>query len=147
MRVFDAAGTGAVGARIGAATALLFFLMALAAPGSAGAQEGMAPETAPPPESVSASDSARSYDEPMSVWNAHRVVRVLGDGTHVVLGDGTIWEIFLPDRPSVNTWRRGDLLVVRIRGIAQGEFGYSLVDGRTRGEVAARLVGLAPRRG
>lgn len=139
MRTIHAGGTGAMAARVGALAALI--ALALAAPARAAAQEGITPENAPP------ADSARSYDEPSSVWNAHRVVRVLGDGTHVVLGDGTIWEIFLPDRPSVNTWRRGDLLVVRERGIAQGDFDVSLVDGRTRGEVAARLVGAAPRRG
>lgn len=120
---------------------------ATVAPASAAAQEGVRPDSAPPSEWTSPAESASSYDEPMSVWNAHRVVRVLGDGTHVVLGDGTIWEIYLPDRPSVNTWRRGDLLLVRESSVSHGEFDYSLTDGRTRGAVAARLVGAATRRG
>lgn len=145
MRNFHAAGTGALAARAGALAAFLI-AMALAAPTRAAAQEG-AQQGAQAPESASPADSARGYDEPSSVWNAHRVVRVMNDGTHVVLGDGTIWEIFLPDRPSVNTWRRGDLLLVRERSIAQGDFDYSLIDGRTRGEVAARLVGAVSRRG
>lgn len=116
------------------------------APARLAAQEG-ATESSPASDSMGTQDSTRGYDEPMSVWNAHRVARVLGDGTHVVLGDGTIWEIYLPDRPSVDTWRRGDLLVVRERSLAQGDYDYSLIDGRTRVEVAARLVGAAQRRG
>jgi len=121
----------------------LALALALAAPRRAIAQEGT-----PSSDSAGAmTDSTRHYDEESSVWNAHRVVRVLSDGGHVVLGDGTIWEIFLPDRPSVDTWRRGDLLVVRARPIAQGDYDYTLIDGRTRVEVAARLVGAAPRRG
>jgi hypothetical protein len=86
-------------------------------------------------------DSARSLNQPTSVWNAHRVVRVINEGSHVVLGDGSIWEIYLPDRPSVNTWKPGDLLVVRESSVTQGDYDYSLKDGRTRGAVAARLVG------
>ena len=121
--------------------------LAIVAPAGVAAQEGVTPDSAQSSEWASPADSARNYDEPTSVWNAHRVVRVLGGGTHVVLGDGTIWEIYLPDRPSVNTWRRGDLLVVRERSVSQGEFDYSLTDGRTRGAVAARLVGAATRRG
>jgi hypothetical protein len=89
----------------------------------------------------STADSARSYGEPTSVWNAHRVVRVINEGSHVVLGDGSIWEIYLPDRPAVNTWKPGDLLVVRESSVTQGDYDYSLKDGRTRGAVAARLVG------
>jgi hypothetical protein len=97
-------------------------------------------ESAPPP-SQSTADSARAYAPPSSVWNAQRVRRVLQDGTHVVLTDGTIWEVYLPDRPSVNTWKPGDLLVVREAAVSQGDYDYTLKDGRTRGAVKARLVG------
>lgn len=88
-------------------------------------------------------DSARTYREPTSVYNAHRVTRVINEGTHVVLSDGTIWEVYLPDRPAVNTWRPGDLLLVRESSVTQGEYDYTLKDGRTRGAVYARLVGEA----
>lgn len=86
-------------------------------------------------------DSSRTYAEPASVYNAHRVTRVTDEGTHVVLADGTIWEVYLPDRPAVNTWRTGDLLIVRESSVTQGEYDYTLKDGRTRGAVYARLVG------
>jgi hypothetical protein len=147
MRIIDRADSRTSAA---STSALLAFLIAatLAAPVRAAAQGAVSTQDPPSAlESSSSADSARSYDEPSSVWNAHRLVRVMGDGTHVVLGDGTIWEIFLPDRPSVNTWRRGDLLVVRPSGVTQGDFDYSLIDGRTRRAVAARLVGAASRRG
>jgi hypothetical protein len=96
-------------------------------------------ESAPPPQGTV--DSSRAYAAPSSVWNAQRVRRVLQDGTHVVLTDGTIWEVYLPDRPSVNTWKPGDLLVVREAAVSQGDYDYTLKDGRTRGAVKARLVG------
>ena len=93
------------------------------------------------PLAQSSSDSARTYRLPTSVYNAHRVRRVINEGSHVVLADGTIWEVYLPDRPSVNTWRPGDVLVVRESSVSQGEYDYQLKDGRTRGAVYARLVG------
>ncbi|MEO8879919.1 MAG: hypothetical protein ABI446_05935 [Gemmatimonadaceae bacterium] len=86
-------------------------------------------------------DTSRAYSEPTSVYNAHRVTRVIDEGTHVVLADGTIWEVYLPDRPAVNTWRPGDLLIVRESSVTQGDYDYTLKDGRTRGAVYARLVG------
>lgn len=132
-----------VGTATGLGALALLVTLSLAAPARAAAQE----PTAEPDSAQAAPENARDYDEVSSVANAHRVVRVLGDGGRVVLGDGTVWEIYLPDRPSVNTWRRGDLLVVRPRGIAQGDYDYSLTDGRSRAEVAARLVGAAPRHG
>jgi hypothetical protein len=104
-------------------------------------QRAAAQEVDAAPQSRSGDDSARAYGEPTSVYNAHRVARVINEGTHVVLADGTIWEIYLPDRPAVNTWRPGDLLIVRESSVTQGEYDYTLKDGRTRGAVYARLVG------
>jgi hypothetical protein len=97
-------------------------------------------ESAPPP-SQDTLDSAGSSAAPSSVWNAQRVRRVIQDGTRVVLTDGTVWEVYLPDRPSVNTWKPGDLLVVREAAVSQGDYDYTLKDGRSRRQVWARLVG------
>ena len=106
----------------------------------AAAQEiDTAPQAAPPPHA--SDDSSRAYGEPTSVYNAHRLARVINEGAHIVLADGTIWEIYLPDRPSVNTWRPGDLLIARESSVTQGEYDYTLKDGRTRGAVRVRLVG------
>jgi hypothetical protein len=98
-------------------------------------------ETAPPPPSQDSLDSARAYAAPSSVWNGQRVHRVLQDGTRIMLTDGTIWEVYLPNRPAVNTWRPGDLLIVREAAVSQGEYDYVMKDGRTRRLVWVRLVG------
>lgn len=86
-------------------------------------------------------DSARANAAPSSVPDGQRLRRVIDEGTHVLLTDGTIWEVYLPDRPSVNTWKSGDLLQVHQAAIMQGEFDYTLRDGRTRKPVHVRLVG------
>ena len=114
--------------------------VALAPP--AGAQDS---ESTAPARTLA--DSSQGYGEPSSMYNAHRITRVINEGTHVVLADGTIWEIYLPDRPAVNSWRPGDLLIVRESSVTQGEYDYRLSDGRTRGAVYARLVGEVPGRG
>jgi hypothetical protein len=75
------------------------------------------------------------------VWNAQRIRRVMGDGSRVMLTDGTVWEVYLPDRPSVDTWKPGDLLVVREAAVMQDDYDYTMKDGRTRKLVWARLVG------
>lgn len=97
-------------------------------------------ETAPPP-SQETLDSARAYTAPSSVWNGQRLHRVLQDGTRVMLEDGTIWEVYLPNRPAVDTWRPGDLLIVREAAVSQGDYDYVMKDGRTRRVVWVRLVG------
>lgn len=104
-------------------------------------QRAAAQDTSASPASERAVDSARAYGAPSSVWNAQRIRRVMGDGTHVMLTDGTVWEVYLPDRPSVDTWKPGDLLVVREAAVMQGEYDYTIKDGRTRKLVHARLVG------
>lgn len=102
----------------------------------AGAQE----ETGPPP-SQETLDSTRAEYAPSSVWNGQRLHRVLQDGTRIMLTDGTVWEVYLPNRPAVNTWRPGDLLIVREAAVSQGEYDYVMKDGRTRRLVWVRLVG------
>jgi len=119
----------------------LTIAVALVVASAALSQRAAAQEIDAAPPSRSSADSGRPYDEPTSVYNAHRVTRVIDDGSHVVLADGTIWEVYLPDRPAVNTWRPGDLLVVRESSVTQGEYDYTLKDGRTRRAVYARLVG------
>jgi hypothetical protein len=105
------------------------------------ARSAAAQDTTAAPNADSAVNSARAYGAPSSVWNAQRIRRVIGDGSHVMLTDGTVWEVYLPDRPSVDTWKPGDLLVVREAAVMQGDYDYTMKDGRTRKLVWARLVG------
>jgi len=126
---------------ISASARTLAFVSALLLWSGMIAQRAAAQESPAPPASESAMDSARASAAPSSVPDAQRIRRVIAEGTHVVLTDGTIWEVYLPDRPAVNTWRPGDLLQLREAPVMQGEFDYTLRDGRTRKPVHARLVG------
>ncbi|MEP7064628.1 MAG: hypothetical protein ABI889_01215 [Gemmatimonadota bacterium] len=119
----------------------LALVAALLACGAALPAPLLAQDATAPPQQSSVADSSRAPGPPSSVPNAKRIRRVIDEGTHVVLTDGTVWEIYLPDRPSVNMWRSGDLLVVRDAAVMQGEFDFTLKDGRTRKPVSARLVG------
>ena len=119
----------------------LALVAALLFASSALAPRATAQDTSATPPSENAADSARPSGAPASVWNAQRIRRVIGDGTHVMLTDGTVWEVYLPDRPSVDSWKPGDLLVVREAAVMQGEYDYTMKDGRTRKLVWARLVG------
>jgi hypothetical protein len=104
-------------------------------------QGAAAQDTSAAPTADSTASSAQPCGAPSSVWNAQRIRRVIGDGTRVMLTDGTVWEVYLPDRPSVDTWKPGDLLVVREAAVTQGDYDYTMKDGRTRKIVWARLVG------
>jgi hypothetical protein len=104
-------------------------------------RDAAAQDTTSAPNADSTVNGARAYGAPSSVWNTQPVRRVIGDGSHVMLTDGTVWEVYLPDRPSVDTWKSGDLLVVREAAVMQGEYDYTMKDGRTRKLVWVRLVG------
>ncbi|MBA2685934.1 MAG: hypothetical protein H0U66_15735 [Gemmatimonadaceae bacterium] len=125
--------------RAGCSSVIVAVLVIASATFSQRAAAQEADASAPAPRS--AADSAHWRSETPSVFNAHRVTRVINEGSHVVLADGSIWEVYLPDRPAVNTWRPGDVLMVRESSVSQGEYDYTLKDGRTRGAVYARLVG------
>jgi hypothetical protein len=124
----------------------LAFSAALLFSGTVLAQRAVAQDSSAASASERGVDSARAYGAPSSVWNAQRIRRVMGDGTHVMLADGTVWEVYLPDRPFVDTWKPGDLLVVREAAVMQGDYDYTMKDGRTRKLVHARLVGDASAR-
>jgi hypothetical protein len=126
---------------ISAGARSLALVAALLLGSTALSQRVVAQDTSAPQASASAADSGRATELPSSVGNAQRVRRVLDDGTRVVLTDGTVWEVYLPDRPSVNTWKPGDLLIVRESPVMQGDYDYMLKDGRTRKPVSVRLVG------
>jgi hypothetical protein len=119
----------------------LALLAALLFSSAALAHDAAAQDTTAAPSADSTMNGARAYGSPSSVWNAQRIRRVIGDGSHVMLTDGTVWEVYLPDRPSVDTWKPGDLLVVREAAVMQGDYDYTMKDGRTRKLVWARLVG------
>ena len=88
------------------------------------AQQRVAPMTAPPGARVSATP---------------------GDGAYVRLADGTVWEVYLPDRPTTVVWRNGDYVTVS-RSAGVGDYDHVLVNGSARTRAFARFVEIAPTR-
>lgn len=119
----------------------LALVAALLVSSAALSQRVAAQDTSAPPPTQSEADSARAYGAPSSVWYGQRIGRVIGNGTHVILTDGTIWEVYLPNRPAVDTWKPGDLLILREAAVMQGDYDFTMKDGRTRKLVWVRLVG------
>ena len=70
-----------------------------------------------------------------------RIADVLEGGTRIVLSDGTIWEVNLPDRPSTTRWQKGDYVIVAGRAIEiNNTYFFELINGRdgTQAAVAWR---------
>src|SRR5438105_5028446 len=70
------------------------------------------------------------------------IERVLDDG-FLMLEDGSIWEVHLPDRPRSDSWHRGEFVSVQRLAASQGDFGYALVHGANSDRAAARFAGWA----
>lgn len=62
---------------------------------------------------------------------------VAAGGSLVILGDGTIWEVYLPDRVKTVGWGRGEAVRVRPASVEIGEFDYEMLNG---GEADRALV-------
>lgn len=78
---------------------------------------------------------------PRTVPDAARVLRMMDGGDFVMLDDGTVWEVYLPDRPATVNWASGDAVRVRQRPAPVGAFDYDLIYGPRRERVAVRFAG------
>jgi hypothetical protein len=78
---------------------------------------------------------------PNKLPNGALMLRSIDGSTFVMLADGTMWEIYLPHRPHADTWRAGDLILVRQAAVVTGEFDHQLVNGAARTTVSARFAG------
>lgn len=116
---------------------------------SAPDDDSAADETTPPPTVFAAPTPAvRDADRPRA-GRAHprtapvgdRVLRNIDDGSFVMLADGTMWEINLPDRPTSDTWTAGDYVIVRRDPAPVGDYDYILVNGAAHGSARARFAG------
>ena len=84
---------------------------------------------------------------PLTAPPGARLISTPEDGTYVRLADGTLWEVYLPDRTSTVTWRRGDYVVVARAASSSGDYDYVLADASTRARALVRFVDVvAPRR-
>jgi hypothetical protein len=78
---------------------------------------------------------------PHKLPNGALMLRSIDGSTFVMLADGTMWEIYLPHRPHADTWRAGDLILVRQAAVVTGDFDHQLVNGAARSTVSARFAG------
>jgi hypothetical protein len=69
--------------------------------------------------------------------SAVSIADVAAGGSLVVLGDGTIWEVYLPDRVRTDAWSSGESVRVRRASVAVGGFDHELLNG---GEADRALV-------
>ena len=72
-----------------------------------------------------------TYAGPTAMPYGSRIAEILDGGTKIVLGDGTIWEVNLPDRPATTTWKQGDYVIVAARAIElNNTYFFQLINGR-----------------
>ena len=75
-----------------------------------------------------------------------RLAEVQEDGGYVRLADGTLWEIYLPDRTAADTWETGDFITVSRAAAATGDFDHMLVNAPANTRAYARFAGVVGRR-
>ena len=93
-------------------------------------------------------ETAAAPQLPGCGWNCYNVVlpygqyvkEVLDDGSYVMLEDGSVWEIRLPQRPNAASWRAGDFVRLTNIGAPVEDFEI-LLSHTTNDKAEARLVG------
>lgn len=78
--------------------------------------------------------------------NGARIAEMLRGGGWVRLEDGSLWEIYAPDRVATDNWKAGSYVVVRQRNIAvnsgNAQYDMLLVNGDAGTSATARFRGL-----
>ena len=97
------------------------------------------------PESAQRGPRARTvFWTPLStVPPAARLESTPDDGSFVRLADGTLWEVYPPDRTFTDEWNAGDYVTVTIASTAQGDFDHVLVDTNANTRAHVRFVDVA----
>jgi hypothetical protein len=120
-------------------------------PGQAGARtvaasngDVAAPEPAEPasePPQRGARSRTRFWRTPLStIPPAARLESTPDDGSFVRLADGTLWEVYPPDRTFTDEWNAGDYITVTLASTAQGDFDHVLVDTNANTRAHVRFV-------
>ena len=68
-----------------------------------------------------------------------RVTAVEDGGSVVVLEDGSVWDVALPDRPAAAAWQDGDFVVLRPLPAPSGSYNVALINNRSNWSASARL--------
>lgn len=71
---------------------------------------------------------------------AARLVSTPDEGSFVRLADGTLWEVYTPDRTFTDEWQEGDYITVSQAPSAVGEFDHVLVDTNANTRAHVRFV-------
>ena len=71
---------------------------------------------------------------------AARLVSTPDDGSFVRLADGTLWEVYVPDRTFTDEWQEGDYITVSLASTAMGDFDHVLVDTHANTRAHVRFV-------
>jgi hypothetical protein len=85
---------------------------------------------------------------PGCTWNCYNVVLPYGQyvkevrdgGSYVILEDGSVWEIRLPQRPVASSWRAGYFVQLKNIAAPVGQFEFLLTHG-DYDRAEARLAG------
>jgi hypothetical protein len=96
----------------------------------------------------SAAQSQVKPQLPGCTWNCYSVqlpyglyVKEVRDGgSYVILEDGSVWEIRLPQRPVASSWRAGDFVQLKTIAAPVGQFEILLTHG-DYDRAEARLAG------
>ena len=71
---------------------------------------------------------------------AARLVSTPDEGSFVRLADGTLWEVYAPDRTFTDEWQEGDYITVSLASTALGDFDHVLVDTNANTRAHVRFV-------
>ena len=77
------------------------------------------------------------------VPRAARLVATPEDGSFVRLADGTLWEVYPPDRTSTDAWELGDYITMSLASTAIGDFDHVLIDSNANTRAHVRFVDMA----
>lgn len=102
------------------------------------------------PEAEPSQRGDRRYDgrpwTPLStIPPAARLVSIPDDGGFVRLADGTLWEVYPPDRTSTDAWNAGDYITVSLAPAAVGDYDHVLVDTNENTRAHVRFVDVVGR--
>ena len=97
------------------------------------------------PDADSTQRGGRRYPDRLSsplvtVPPAARLTSTPDDGSFVRLADGTLWEVYPPDRTSTDDWHPGDYITVSLASTAVGDFDHVLVDTNANTRAHVRFV-------
>jgi len=104
------------------------------------ASNGEVSATEPESSQRGARSRTRFWTPLSTVPPAARLESTPDDGSFVRLADGTLWEVYPPDRTFTDEWNAGDYITVTIAPTAQGDFDHVLVDTNANTRAHVRFV-------